>query len=36
MTVADGKLLFVTTNTGSLFGKGASSQLLAFRLVQPQ
>ena len=36
MTVADGKLLFVTTNTGSLFGKGASTQLLAFRLAQPQ
>jgi hypothetical protein len=35
MTVADGKLLFVTTNTGSLFGKGASTQLLAFRLTQP-
>jgi hypothetical protein len=35
MIVADGKLLFVTTNTGSLFGKGASTQLLAFSLVQP-
>ena len=35
MTVADGKLLFVTTNTGSLFGKGASTQLLAFQLAQP-
>jgi hypothetical protein len=35
MTVADGKLLFVTTNTGSFFGKGASSQLLAFQLTQP-
>jgi hypothetical protein len=35
MIVADGKLLFVTTNTGSVFGKGASTQLLAFRLTQP-
>jgi hypothetical protein len=35
MIVTDGKLLFVTTNTGSLFGKGASTQLLAFRLTQP-
>jgi hypothetical protein len=35
MTVADGKLLFVTTNTGSVFGKGASTQLLAFQLAQP-
>jgi hypothetical protein len=35
ITVADGKLLFVTTNTGSLFGKGASTQLLAFQLAQP-
>ncbi len=35
MTVADGKLLFITTNTGSLFGKGASTQLLAFQLAQP-
>ena len=35
LTVADGKLLFVTTNIGSLFGKGASTQLLAFRLTQP-
>jgi hypothetical protein len=35
MTVADGKLLFVTTNTGSLLGKGASTQLLAFQLAQP-
>jgi len=35
MTVADGKLLFVATNTGSLFGKGASTQLLAFQLAQP-
>jgi hypothetical protein len=35
MIVADGKLLFVTTNTGSLLGKGASTQLLAFSLVQP-
>jgi hypothetical protein len=35
MIVADGKLLFVTTNTGSLFGKGASTQLLAFQLAQP-
>ncbi len=35
MTVADGKLLFVTTNTGSLFGNGASTQLLAFQLAQP-
>ena len=34
MTVADGKLLFVATNTGSLFGKGASTQLLAFQLAQ--
>jgi hypothetical protein len=35
MTVADGKLLFVTTNTGTFVGKGASTQLLAFRLAQP-
>ncbi len=35
LTVADGKLLFVTTNTGSLLGKGASTQLLAFQLAQP-
>ena len=35
MTVADGKLLFVATNTGSLFGKGASTQLLAFQLAKP-
>jgi hypothetical protein len=35
MIVADGKLLFVTTNTGSVFGKGASTQLLAFQLAQP-
>ena len=35
MTVADGKLLFVATNIGSFFGKGASTQLLAFRLTQP-
>ena len=34
MAVADGRLLFVTTNTGSAFGKGASSQLLAFHLAQ--
>jgi len=36
MTVADGKLLFITTNTGSLFGKGASTQLLAFQLAHSQ
>jgi len=36
MTVANGKLLFVATNTGSLFGKGASTQLLAFQLANPQ
>jgi hypothetical protein len=35
ITVADGKLLFASTNTGSLFGKGASTQLLAFQLTQP-
>jgi len=35
MTVADGKLLFVTTNPGSVFGKGASTQLLAFQLARP-
>jgi hypothetical protein len=35
ITVVDGRLLFVTTNTGSVFGKGASTQLLAFQLAQP-
>ena len=34
MTVADGKLLFVTTNPGSLLGKGASTKLLAFHLAK--
>jgi hypothetical protein len=34
MTVGDGRLLFITTNTGSLLGKGASTQLLAFQLAQ--
>lgn len=35
IAITDGRLLFVTTNTGSILGKGASTQLLAFHLVKP-